>query len=117
MSATVTLHLPVRYAAWFGEQQLWERRVEMSFLPDVEDTIDLVPVKDARDPGDDPIAWPVARRYWQADGSVVLELATMQVNPDAEAMRLCNGRLRKDWTTDNDETMDATLTKGGWTEL
>lgn len=108
----VTLHLPVRYAAWWGVQELWERRVDMGFLPTVEDTIDLLPPKG----DDDTIAWPVTRRYWQADGSVVLELATMQVNPDAEALRLCN-RLRRDWTTDDGGPMDAVLSGGGWTEL
>lgn len=112
MTASVTLHLPVRYAAWFGTQELWERRVDLGFLPGEGDTIDLVPAKG----DDDPIAWPVTRRYWQADGSVVVELATMQVNPDAEALKLCNGRLRRDWSTDNGETMNAVLAEGGWTE-
>jgi hypothetical protein len=106
----VTLHLPVRYAAWFGEQELWERHVDMAFLPNVDETVDLVP-----DP-DDAMAWPVVRRYWKTDGSVVLELATMQVNPDEEARKLC-GRLRQPWSTDNGDTMDAVLTQGGWSEL
>lgn len=107
----VTLHLPVRYAAWFGAQELWERIVEMAFLPNVDETIDLLP-----DIADDAMAWPVVRRYWQADGSVVLELATMQVNPDEEARGLC-GRLRRGWSTDDGERMDAVLTQGGWSEL
>lgn len=112
MSTPVTLHLPVRYAAWFGTQELWERRVDMGFLPDKGDTMDLVTPKG----DDDPIAWPVTRRYWQADGSVVVELATMQVNPDAEALKLCTG-LRQSLTTDDGEPMDAALTEGGWIKL
>jgi hypothetical protein len=80
-ATTVTLHLPVRYAAWFGDQELWERRVD-----------------------------------WRADGGVVLELATMQVNPDEEARKLC-GRLRQPWSTADGGTMDAVLTQGGWSEL
>lgn len=106
----VTLHLPVRHAAWFGQHDLWQRTLDMAFLPDVDESINLVP--DA----DDLMLWPVVRRYWDPTGAVVLELAAMQVNPDPAALREC-GRLRRPITLADPEDAARMLADSGWTQL
>jgi hypothetical protein len=108
--STVTIHLSVRYAAMFGTHELWERRVEMDHLPNVGDTIDLTPA----DEDGDGIAWPVKRRYWRHDGTTVLELAVMQVNPDQAAKEACNGTTRIGHNIDGGESADAMLRAAGW---
>lgn len=100
---------------------LWTREMTLGFLPapaglfaravTPADAIILCPSEDGPDEGD---LWLVKRRYWRFDGTVVLELFGMQVDPSPTAGEAMRAARRLSWYTRRNGDPDAVLEAAGW---
>jgi hypothetical protein len=122
-AGTVVLSLGVYYdeAVSASPVDLWTREIVTGFLPTPAelfargatpaDAIILCPSQDGPDEGE---LWPVKRRYWRFDGTVVLELFGMQVDPSPTAGEAMRAARRRSWHTRGNGEPDAVLEAAGW---
>lgn len=116
----VVMHLSVGRAQSIGAafDGLWERTVRMAFLPmpvrpraAYNDLVMIWPSDEGLDEG---LLWPVRRRYWRFDGTAVLELVGMQVDPGERMLRHCDGRYLRSWLSARDGAPEPRLEAAGW---
>lgn len=69
------------------EDTFWERAVDVGFLPDQHDSVQLW------DADTSPLA-PVHRRWWRHDGRVCIDLVTITNNGSNGSSALKDGRLQ-----------------------
>lgn len=100
---------------------LWTREMTTTFLPLPEalfagagtpaDKVILCPDEEGPDEGE---LWPVKRRYWRFDGTPVLELFGMQVDPSPDCGNLLRAMNRLSWYTRRNGRPDIVLAAAGW---
>ena len=121
MGASVRLHLVVEPGpTWHKGSALWERRVDLDFLPNASDENDYIHLMRKADDGETWLPEHPKRRWWDYDGSVTLEFVGYMIDPDEEtannhAMR--GGRMVRPWWTSIDGDLNAHLVESGWRPL
>jgi len=106
-----TVHDSKSGGGFSGGDRIWHKRYPCWFLPNEGDYVSLF---DYEGETNDGLTNTVKQRWWQTDGSVLVELVPYQVDPVSMAQSLCDGRYRIAWWTEHDGDLEAMLQEGGW---
>lgn len=115
--AEVTLTLTVHQGEHLGSaggDRIWQRTYDTPFLPDEGDD---VAISRHEDDALDGIQWPVKRRWWGHDGSVLIELVGAHLDPSPQIEKSCDRRYRVAWHRSIEGSdLNDVLAANGWTE-
>lgn len=92
-----------------GSSTLWHKWLIMGHAPAVGDDVILW------DPnGEGGPSWHVRSRYWDADGTLNIQLTTMMVDPPERQTISTTNYYSSTWWTDQDGDPTPKLAAGGW---
>lgn len=121
MLIDVVLYLPIHRGeslGWSGGSDLWTRTMRTGFLPAPADpgrrTQDRMMLWPGEEGPDEGVMWEVQRRYWRTDGTAVLELVDMHLDPGKAMQRHCDGFFRRAWWVSRDGDPEPRLQAAGW---